>query len=75
MELKLDKSLIIFDLETTGLGFKDKIVEISLIKVYPDGREESYTKRVNPGIPIPPEATKVHGIISSCSIPEPEFIH
>ena len=62
MELKLDKPLIIFDLETTGLGFKDKIVEISLIKVYPDGREESYTKRVNPGIPIPPEATKVHGI-------------
>lgn len=62
MELKLERPLIVFDLETTGLGFKDKIVEIALIKIYPDGKEETYTTRVNPGIPIPPEATSIHGI-------------
>ncbi|MDR1600819.1 MAG: ribonuclease H-like domain-containing protein [Tannerella sp.] len=63
MLLQLDKPLIFFDLETTGINInKDRIVEISLLKIYPDGDEESKTRRINPEIPIPPEATKIHGI-------------
>lgn len=62
MKLQLTRPIVFFDLETTGLDFKDKIVEISLLKVYPSGEEETFTARVNPGIPIPAEATAVHGI-------------
>ena len=63
MELKLVKPIVFFDLETTGTNITDdRIVEISYIKVYPDGREESRTLRINPGRPIPPEATAVHHI-------------
>ena len=63
MQLNLKRPIIFFDLETTGLNItKDKIVEISLIKVYPDGREEEKTRRLNPEMPIPEEASSVHGI-------------
>jgi DNA polymerase-3 subunit epsilon len=54
MQLNLKRPIIFFDLETTGLNItKDKIVEISLIKVYPDGREEEKTRRLNPEMHIP----------------------
>ena len=63
MELKLNNPLIFFDLETTGINItKDKIVEISYIKVYPNGKEESKTMRINPGIHIPEPSTAVHHI-------------
>jgi len=63
MQLNLTNPLVFFDLETTGISIiHDRIVEISLLKIYPDGTEESKTRRINPGIPIPAEATKVHGI-------------
>jgi len=63
MELNLTKPIIFFDLETTGVNFQsDRIVEISYIKVWPNGQEESRTIRVNPERPIPPEATAVHHI-------------
>ncbi len=63
MELKLTKPIIFFDLETTGVNFQtDRIVEISYIKVMPNGSEESRTIRVNPGRPIPAEATAIHHI-------------
>ena len=63
MELNLRNPLIFFDLETTGVSSaKDKIVEISYIKVYPNGKEESNTIRINPGRHIPEEATAVHHI-------------
>ena len=63
MELNLRNPLIFFDLETTGVNAaKDKIVEISYIKVYPNGNEESNTIRINPGRHIPEEATAVHHI-------------
>ena len=63
MQLNLTKPICFFDLETTGINItNDRIVEISILKVYPDGKEETYTKRVNPTIPIPPEVTLVHGI-------------
>ena len=63
MELNLTKPIIFFDLETTGVNFQDdRIVEVSYIKVYPNGTEESKTIRVNPGRHIPAEATAVHHI-------------
>src|ERR1700730_2980087 len=61
--LKLTKPLAILDLETTGTTTsQDRIVEIAILTIQQDGKETPYRKLVNPGIPIPPEATKVHGI-------------
>lgn len=52
-----------FDLETTGINItSDRIVEISILKVFPNGKEERHTWKVNPEMPIPPETTAVHGI-------------
>ncbi len=63
MELKLKNPIIFFDLETTGIDIMhDRIVELSLIKVYPNGTEEVKSRRLNPERPIPAEATAVHGI-------------
>jgi DNA polymerase-3 subunit epsilon len=63
MPLILTRSLVFFDCETTGTDIaNDRIVEISLVKLHPDNHEEVNTFRVNPGIPIPPEATAIHGI-------------
>ena len=63
MQIKLFNPLVFFDLETTGINIsKDRIVEISFLKIYPNGKEESKTRRINPEIPIPPEATAIHGI-------------
>jgi DNA polymerase-3 subunit epsilon len=63
MQLNLKNPLVFFDLETTGVNLvKDRIVEISFVKVYPNGKEELKTRRINPGIPIPPESTAIHGI-------------
>lgn len=63
MNLNLKNPIIFFDLETTGLNIThDKIVEISYIKVYPNGEEEEKTLRINPGCHIPEEATAVHHI-------------
>ncbi|MDR2563089.1 MAG: 3'-5' exonuclease [Prevotellaceae bacterium] len=63
MNLNLKNPLIIFDIESTGLDVsKDRIVEISALKIFPDGREDLRTRRLNPGIPISPEATTIHGI-------------
>lgn len=63
MNLKLKRPLAFFDLETTGLDIvKDRIIEISILKVSPDGKEETYTRRINPTIPISKEASKITGI-------------
>ena len=63
MKLNLVKPIIFFDLETTGTDFsKDRIVEICYIKVWPDGKEIEYTKRINPEMHIPEGASAVHGI-------------
>ena len=63
MKLNLKRPIIFFDLETTGIDTaRDRIVEISMIKIMPDGEEITRTRRLNPGMPIPPEATAVHGI-------------
>jgi len=74
MQLNLTKPICFFDLETTGINIsKDRIVEISILKVHPDGKEETYTKRVNPTIPIPPEVTLVHGISDEDIADAPTF--
>ncbi len=63
MELNLKKPIAFFDLETTGVDVsKDRIVEIAILKVNPNHSTESKTYRVNPTIPIPKEASKIHGI-------------
>ncbi|MDR3245828.1 MAG: 3'-5' exonuclease [Prevotellaceae bacterium] len=63
MKLNLKNPVIIFDLEATGLNLvSDRIVEISIIKVFPNGEEETKTRRINPCIPIPAEASAIHGI-------------
>ncbi|MDP2959772.1 MAG: 3'-5' exonuclease [Longimicrobiales bacterium] len=59
----LDRPLVFFDIETTGLSLKhDRIIELALIKITPQGDVLEKVRRFNPGIPIPPEATAVHGI-------------
>lgn len=74
MELKLTKSICFFDLETTGIDIcKDRIVEISIFKVFPNGNKESRTWLVNPTIPIPPQTTAVHGITDEKVANEPTF--
>lgn len=63
MQLNLKNPLVVFDLETTGIDIvKDRIIEISYVKVFPNGKEESKTMRINPGMPIPPASTAIHGI-------------
>lgn len=63
MKLKLKRPIVFFDLETTGVDTsKDRIVEIAMIKVMPDGEEITRTRRLNPEMHIPAEASAVHGI-------------
>ncbi|MDK2851862.1 MAG: polymerase subunit epsilon [Proteiniphilum sp.] len=63
MQLNLKNPLVFFDLETTGINIThDRIVEISFLKVYPNGKEEIKSRRINPEMPIPPQATAIHGI-------------
>lgn len=74
MQLNLTKPICFFDLETTGINITtDRIVEIAILKVYPNGKKETYTQRVNPTIPIPPEVTKVHGISDADVADKPTF--
>ena len=74
MELKLSRPICFFDLETTGIDIgKDRIVEISILKVFPNGNKESKTWIVNPTIPIPYETTLVHGITNEKVANEPIF--
>ena len=61
--IRLERPLVVLDLETTGKKVQtDRIVEISLLKLLPDGTNQIKTRRLNPGIPIPAEATAIHGI-------------
>src|SRR5690554_1242029 len=74
MELNLKKPICFFDLETTGINVaKDRIVEIAILKVYPNGNKESHTWRVNPEMPIPAESSVIHGITDEMVANEPTF--
>lgn len=74
MELKLQKPIVFFDLETTGVNaIHDRIVEISYIKVFPDGNEESKTLRINPERHIPEQSSAIHGIYDEDVKDSPTF--
>ena len=74
MNLELKRPIVFFDLETTGTQVaKDRIVEISILKVFPNSNKESKTWLVNPTIPIPKEAAEIHGITDEKVINEPTF--
>jgi DNA polymerase-3 subunit epsilon len=72
--LRLNRPLVFFDLETTGTDpSTDKIVELSALRIAPDGGREKRSRRVNPERPIPPGATEVHGIRDEDVKNEPAF--
>ncbi len=74
MQLNLKNPLVFIDLETTGIDIvNDRIIEIAVLKLFPDGREEIKVRRINPGIPISAEATAVHGITNEDVKDEPSF--
>ncbi len=74
MQLNLTKPLVFFDLETTGINVsKDRIVEISVLKVMPDGTEHKKTWLINPTIPIPEKVSKIHGIYDKDVKDKPTF--
>ena len=74
MKLNLNRPICFFDLETTGTNVSsDRIVEIAITKVFPDGTEEAKSRKLNPSIPIPIEASLVHGIYDDDVKDEPTF--
>ena len=74
MKLNLKRPIVFFDLETTGVDTaKDRIVEISMVKVMPDGEEITRTRLINPQMPIPADATAVHGITDEDVKDQPSF--
>ncbi len=74
MDLQLKNPLVFIDLETTGINIvTDRIVEIALIKVNLNGSEEEIIRRVNPEMPIPAEASAIHGIYDEDIKNEPTF--
>jgi len=63
LDLKLKKPIAFIDLETTGINVtSDRIVELSVLKINPNGKEEWMNSRVNPEMPVPPKSTAIHGI-------------
>ena len=70
----IDRPLAILDLESTGAApYRDRIIEVAVIKVSPDGRKATFYRRVHPGIPIPQESFEIHGISDEDVAREPEF--
>jgi DNA polymerase-3 subunit epsilon len=72
--LKLDKPLVLFDIESTGLSLSyDRIVELAYIKIQPNGRDVKKSIYLNPEMSIPPEASEIHGITDERVKNEPTF--
>jgi len=72
--MRLKRPIVFFDLETTGTRINtDKIVDMSFLKIHPNGKEEILSTLINPQIPIPPESTKVHGITDKDVKDKPTF--
>ena len=72
--LDLNRPIVFFDLETTGLNpATDRIVEMALVKLLPGGKRETFVRRINPGRPIPAETTAIHGISDEDVKDAPEF--
>lgn len=74
MNLNLKRPLAFIDLETTGINVTtDRIVELSVLKIWPNGKEEWMSTRVNPEMPIPPKTTAIHGIKDEDVVNSPAF--
>ena len=74
MSLQLKRPLAIIDLETTGINLSsDRIVEIAIVKIMPDGSRQVKRKLINPEMPIPPASTDVHGITNEMVKDAPTF--
>ena len=74
MNINLTRPLAIFDLETTGVNVSsDRIVQIAILKVSPDAAEEKYKSLINPQMPIPAEASEIHGIYDKDVADQPTF--
>ena len=74
LELQLDRPLIVFDIESTGVNARqDRIIELAAIRVEPDGTETEKCWLLNPGVPIPPETTAIHGITDDIVKDCPKF--
>lgn len=74
LPIRLDRPLAVLDLETTGLSIaRDRIIELAVLRIDPDGTTDERVRRFNPEIPIPPEATAVHGIRDEDVAHEPPF--
>jgi len=74
MKLNLKIPLCFFDLETTGINItQDRIIEIAVIKVMPNGETIRKSNLVNPNVPIPPESTVIHGITNEDVADKPAF--
>jgi DNA polymerase-3 subunit epsilon len=72
--LQRDRPIAFLDLETTGLSInQDRIVELTVLKIHPDGTEQMKSERINPDMPIPPEATAIHGITDDDVAAAPRF--
>ena len=72
--LKLERPLVVFDIEATGLNKRtDRIVAIAIVRYEPDGSVEQFAYLLNPGIPIPEEATQIHGITDEDVREAPSF--
>ena len=74
MQLNLKRPLAFIDLETTGVNVgADRIVEIAILKIFPNGTRDSRVYRVNPTIPIPEESSRIHGIYDKDIANSPTF--
>lgn len=73
--IKLDRPLCIFDLEATGVDpMQDRIVDICVLRREPDGRETVFSSLVNPGVPIPPEASAIHHLTDDRVKDQPRLV-
>jgi len=73
--LQLLRPIVFFDIEATGLDTEnDRIVELAICKLFPDGTKEVKTNRYNPGMPIPPESTEIHKITDEDVKDKPMFL-
>ncbi|WP_185860812.1 3'-5' exonuclease [Blattabacterium cuenoti] len=74
MKLKLHRPICFFDIEATGINIgKDRIIEISILKIFPNGNQEDKTWLICPIIPIPPQSTAIHGIKDEDVAGKPKF--
>lgn len=73
MNMHLERDIVFFDLETTGVSIQDRIVELYAVRMKPDGSKQAIHHYINPGMSIPAEATEVHGITNEMVADKPNF--